>query len=108
MYDRISANIRKSWFLILGFMLFVVAIGWVAGYLFDFGSWAVAIAVIIAIAMTWGSYFSSDKIALSMSRAVPADPARYQQLHNIVEGLALAGGLPKPRVYIVNDRSEEH
>ena len=103
MYDRISSNIRKSWFLIIGFVLFVMLIGWVASYLFDFGSWAVAIAVIIAIAMTWGSYFKSDKIALSMSRAQPADPERYQQLHNIVEGLSLAGGLPKPRVYVVND-----
>ena len=103
MYDRISSNIRKSWFLIIAFVMFVVLIGWVAGYLFDFGSWAVAIAVVIAIAMTWGSYFKSDKIALSMSRAQPADPTQYQQLHNIVEGLALAGGLPKPRVYIVND-----
>lgn len=103
MYDRISSNIRKSWLLIIGFVLFVMLIGWVAGYLFDFGSWAVAIAVVIAIAMTWGSYFSSDKIALSMSRAQPADPQHYQQLHNIVEGLALAGGLPKPRVYVVND-----
>lgn len=104
MYERISANIRKSWFLIFGFIAFVVLIGWVAGYIVTgFGYYAVIIAVVISIAMTWGSYFASDKIALSMSRAVEADPTQFQQLHNIVEGLALAGGLPKPRVYVVND-----
>lgn len=103
MYERIAANIRKSWFLIIGFILFVCLIGLVAGYLTGYGYWPVGIAVIIAIAMTWGSYFASDKIALSVSRAKPADPSHYQQLHNIVEGLALAGGMPKPRVYVVND-----
>ena len=103
MHERISANIRKSWFLIIGFILFVALIGGIAGYFTGGGYYVVAIAVVISLLMTWGSYFASDKIALSMSRAVPADPSRYQQLHNIVEGLALAGGLPKPRVYIVND-----
>ena len=38
-----------------------------------------------------------------MSRAVPADPVVYKRLHNLVEGLCIAGGLPKPRVYIVHD-----
>lgn len=57
----------------------------------------------MAIVMTWGSYFASDKIALSMSRAKLADGPRYSQLHNIVEGLALAAGIPKPRVYVIDD-----
>ena len=103
MYERISSNVRKSWMLIIGFMLFVILIGWVAGMLTGFGHWLTVGAVVFAVAMTWGSYFASDKIALSMSKARPADPQRYAQLHNIVEGLAIAGGLPKPRVYIVDD-----
>ncbi|MDQ3985489.1 MAG: M48 family metalloprotease [Actinomycetota bacterium] len=105
MYDRIASNVRKSWFLIFFFTVFVVLIGWLAGYFTGFGYWALAIAVLIAIAMTWGSYFASDRIALSMSRAVPADETKYRQLHNIVEGLAIAGGLPKPRVFVVNDQA---
>lgn len=103
MYDRISSNIRKSWFLIIFFVAFVALIGWIGGQLTGFGNWVLPIAVVIAIAMTWGSYFSSDKIALSMSRAQPADPVQFRQLHNIVEGLAIAGGLPKPRVYVIQD-----
>jgi heat shock protein HtpX len=103
MYDRIASNVRKTWGLMFLFVLLVAALGWVAGYWTGWGPYGVGVAVLIAIAMTWGSYFSSDKIALSMSRAKPADPSQYAQLHNIVEGLAIGAGLPKPRVYIVED-----
>jgi heat shock protein HtpX len=61
------------------------------------------VALVIAAVMAVTSYWKSDAIALSVSRAVPADPATYQRLHNLVEGLCIAGGLPKPRVYIIND-----
>ena len=85
------------------FVLLIAGLAWVMGYWTGWGYYGVIAAVVIAILMTWGSYFSSDKIALSMSRAKPADETQYAQLHNIVEGLALAAGLPKPRVYIVED-----
>ena len=103
MYDRIASNVRKTWALMFLFVLLIAALGWAFSYWTGWGAYGVPVAVGIAILMTWGSYFSSDKIALSMSRAKPADPSEYGQLHNIVEGLTLAAGIPKPRVYIVND-----
>jgi heat shock protein HtpX len=103
MYDRISSNVRKSWLLILVFIAFVALIGLVFGYLTDFGMWGLIIAVALSLFMTWGSYYASDKIALSISRAKEADPSQYRQLHNIVEGLSIAAGMPKPRVYVVDD-----
>ena len=103
MYDRVASNVRKTWGLMFLFVLLIAALGWAFGYWTGWGAYGVPVAVGIAILMTWGSYFSSDKIALSMSRAKPADPTEYAQLHNIVEGLAIAAGLPKPRVYIVDD-----
>ena len=105
MYDRIASNHRKSWALIFVFVLMVAAIGWLFGQLTGFGISGLVIAVVIAVAMTWGSYFASDKIALSMSRAKPADEREYLQLHKIVEGLSLAAGMPKPRVYVVEDEA---
>jgi heat shock protein HtpX len=105
MYERIASNVRKTWVLILVFVAFVMVIGWFFGEFLDIGWWGLAGAVGFAIAMTWGSYFASDKIALAMSRAEPADPIRFQQLHNIVEGLCLAAGMPKPRVYVVQDQA---
>jgi heat shock protein HtpX len=103
MYERISSNVRKSWLLIGAFVVFVVLIGSVFGYTTGFGFWGPAIALVIALVMVWGSYFNSDKIALSASRASPADGTRYNQLHNIVEGLSIAAGIPKPRVYVIED-----
>ena len=105
MYDRVSRNIRKSWALIFVFILLVGAIGWVFGEFTGFGFWGLPVAVGISILMSWGAYFSSDKIALSMSRAKPADEVEDRQLHNLVEGLALGAGLPKPRVYVVEDEA---
>jgi heat shock protein HtpX len=102
-YERISSNVRKTWLLIAVFVALTLAIGFFFGIFTDSGYWGLGIAAGVAIAMTWGSYFSSDKIALSISRAKPAEGARYRQLHNIVEGLSIAAGIPKPRVYVVED-----
>lgn len=103
LHDRVARNVRKSWALVAVFILLVAAIGWVFGEFTGFGLWALPVAIGISVAMSWGAYFSSDRIALSMSRAVPADEVEDRQLHNLVEGLALGAGLPKPRVYIVED-----
>jgi heat shock protein HtpX len=104
-HERIAANVRKSWLLVGGFVAFVAVIGWLSGTYFGYGMWGLVAALGIAAAMTAGSYFSSDRVALSMSRARPADPVQFRQLHNIVEGLSIAAGIPKPRVYVVDDRA---
>jgi heat shock protein HtpX len=63
------------------------------------------IALVIAVGGSAASYWKSDAIALRMSHAQPADPTTYARLHNLVEGLCIAGGLPKPRLYVVEDDS---
>jgi heat shock protein HtpX len=103
MYERIASNVRKTWLLIAVFVLLVGVIGWLFGYYFGIGFWGLGGAVVFSILMVWGSYFSSDRVALSMSRAVPADEKTYRQLHNVVEGMAISAGIPKPRVYVVDD-----
>jgi heat shock protein HtpX len=103
MYERIDANVRRSWLLIAAFTAFVLFVGWFIGYFMGFGYWALIVAGVISVLMTWASWYSSDKITLAMSRAVPADPVNFQRLHNIVEALSLAAGIPKPSVYVVND-----
>ena len=104
MYDRVASNVRKTWGLIFVFVALVATVAFLFTFFYpEFGIWPVAIAVVVAIAMTWGSYFASDKIALGMSRAQPADPVRDRQLINIVEALSLAAGIPAPRVYVIED-----
>ena len=67
------------------------------------GPIVIAIAVVVALVMVWGGYFHSDKLAIAAAHGVPADPNDYRQLHNLVEGLCIGVGLPKPRIFIVDD-----
>lgn len=79
--------------------------GWAVDQLLGFGAPGLVIAVGFAALTTFGAYWKSDAIALAMSRAKPADPIEHARLHNLVEGLCIASGLPKPRVYIVEDNA---
>lgn len=73
------------------------------GVLVGHGTLGTVVALVFSAVTAFVSYWKSDAIALRMSRAVPADPVVYKRLHNLVEGLCIAGGLPKPRVYVIDD-----
>lgn len=103
MYEQISSNKRKSIFLIFFFLVLIGALVWIFGQITALGSLAIVPAVGIALIMTWGSYYYSDKIVLAVSRAKPVTKAEYPYLYNVVEGLAIAAGLPKPRCYVIDD-----
>jgi len=102
-FDEIRSNKRRSVLLIVVFVLVTVAIGVVVGTLIGGGPLPTIIAFVIAAFTAGVSYWKSDRIALRVSRAVPADPVTYQRLHNLVEGLCIASGLPKPAVYVIED-----
>lgn len=103
MFEQIRANKRRSVVLIAGFVLLAAAVGGIAGYLTGLGWVGSVIALLIAAGLAFASYWKADAIALAVSRAKPADPEEYRRLHNLVDGLCIAGGLPKPGVYIVDD-----
>jgi len=103
MYEQISSNKRKSFFLILFFLVLIFILAWAFGQITEYGSYALIPAFIIAVLMTIGSYYASDKIVLAVSRAKPVKKEDYPYLYNVVEGLAIAAGLPKPRCYIIDD-----
>lgn len=103
MYEQISRNKWKSFFLVLFFISLIFALTWLFGELTDLGPHGLILAIIIAVAMTFGSYYASDKIVLAISRAKPVRKEDYPYLYNVVEGLAIAAGLPKPRCYIIDD-----
>jgi heat shock protein HtpX len=108
--DEISANKRKTVLLILGTLVFVGAVGYILGLVVSSGSTeaaiaALAIALLISIGMSWTSYRYGDRIVLRTSRARAVTHEEEPRLHNVVEGLALAAGLPKPAVYIVPEQA---
>ncbi|MEJ7583158.1 MAG: M48 family metalloprotease [Acidimicrobiales bacterium] len=103
MYDQVAQNKRRSYLLIGFFVILVAAVAWAIPQLLSFGPIGFVIALVVAGGSAFVSYWKSDSVALAMSRAKPADPTTYARLHNLVEGLCIASGLPKPRVYVVED-----
>ena len=103
MFELIKANKRRSALLIASFVALLSLVGAAFGLLLGAGPWGAIIALVFSGAMAFASYWKADSIALAVSRAKPADPQQYQRLHNLVEGLCIAAGLPKPKVYIVDD-----
>jgi heat shock protein HtpX len=103
LYEQIGQNKRRTVVLVLFFVLLVAAVAVVVNLLVRGGPIGFVIAAVIAGGSAFLSYWKSDSVALAMSRAKPADPTEYARLHNLVEGLCIAAGLPKPRIYIVED-----
>ena len=103
MFELIRANKRKSVLLIAGFVVFLSLVGAAFGLLIGQGPVGTLVALVFSGGVAFASYWKADTIALAVSRAKPADPEQYQRLHNLVEGLCIAGGIPKPRIYVVDD-----
>lgn len=100
---QIAANKRRTVYVMAGFAVLIVGVVTVFDLAFAAGPVFIAIAIVVVLAMVWASYFYSDKLAIAAAHAREADPAQYRQLHNLIEELCLGVGLPKPRIYIVDD-----
>jgi heat shock protein HtpX len=105
MYEQIASNRRRTWLLIAGAFLLLGLIGYVLGLMAHAGPAGLVIALIIAGVMSIGSYRFGDKVVLASARAREVTAADQPRLHNIVEGLSIAAGIPKPRVYVIPVRA---
>ena len=102
LYTQQAKNIRRTWFLMTGFLVVVVALGWIVSQVYG-NPGILYIAVAFSLLMNITAYWFSDKIALASTGAKEADSREYLELHRLVENLAITAGLPKPRVYVIND-----
>lgn len=101
-YEEMAANKRMTFFLFVVFFALLFILGYVVSFILsDFIF--VPIFGIIAIIYILISYYNSDKIVTAISGAKPADETRFEKLHDVVEEMSLASGLPKPRVYVIDD-----
>ncbi len=101
-YAEKERNIRVTYFYLLGFFLFVIGIGWGLSYAFD-SMFILWIAVAISIIMSFTSYWYSDKIILSISKAKEIKKEDYPELYRITENLTISKGLPMPRLFVIDD-----
>ncbi len=91
--------------LILAFVIVVVLAAWGFNAVIGYGPFGILIALVVAVGLSAASYWKSDAVALAMSHARPADPVEQARLHNLVEGLCIAAGLPKPRLFVIDDEA---
>jgi len=104
-YEQIASNKRKSVVLVLGAILLLGAVGYAIGLITRQGPAWLIFGLAIAVAMSAGSYFYGDRIVLASTRARAVTPEQEPRLHNIVDGLAIAAGIPKPRAYVVPEQA---
>jgi len=98
-YDR---NIRLTWVYMTVFLVLVIGVGYVFSEALE-SPGILPFAVIFSIVMSFGSYWWSDRIVLSISGARPVDSEEDKDLYRLVENLAIAAGLPTPRIYVIDD-----
>jgi len=104
LYDQADKNTRLTWIYILGFLVFVIGIGYVfAGAMNNYA--ILVVAVLFSVLMSFASYWWSDKIVLAMSGAKEVTRENAREIHNIVENLCITAGLPVPKIYIIQDSS---
>jgi heat shock protein HtpX len=104
-YEQIASNKRRTIVLVLGAVVLLGAVGYVLGLLYQSGPLGLVIALIVAAVMTFGSWRYGDRIVLASTHAREVSPEQEPRLHNIVEGLSIAAGIRKPRVYVVPEQA---
>jgi len=105
-HEQIAANKRKTVLLFVVAIAFTALIGYTIGFLFfQGGVVGVVLATILAVALSLGSYFAGDRIVLASTGAREVTAEQEPRFHNIVEGIAIAAGVPKPRVYVVPEQA---
>ncbi len=85
------------------FIIFFLTVSYILGKALGYGLSFAGVMLVISGFMSFFSYYYSDKLVLSMSGAKPADENQYPDLVHSVENISIATGLPKPRVYVVDD-----
>ncbi|MHB8512713.1 MAG: M48 family metallopeptidase [Actinomycetota bacterium] len=114
MFEQIARNKRRSIIYVVVFFIVWMGLGALVGLAIRAGNpqstmlpiaWGIAITGAFAVLSTIFALTSGAQAVLSMAGARPATIDAYPQLHNIVEGLAIGDGIPKPAVYVIDDHS---
>ena len=104
-YEDIAANKNNTFILLFFYGILIAGLGWIIGILYGDPYTGIVIGVTASFVMTFFSYYNSDKVAILSSGAVEADRKIYPGLYYAAEGMALAAGLPAPKVYVMPSES---
>ena len=105
MYEDIRKNKVKTGIVVFAFLSIITLILYFLCYAFDFGEYAIVIALIFSGISTIATYYNCDKVVLASVKARPATKEEDLQLSNILEDLMIASGVSaKPRLYVVDSK----
>lgn len=106
-HEQISKNKIKSFFLLFFILTILILLGYFIGKIAgpDYFFIIMIFSIIFSVFYIWFGYYNSHKIALASVNAKPASHSEYPVYNNIVEALCIASGLPKPKLYIMNDNN---
>ena len=105
MYSQIAANKRKTFIIMFFFLVIVGLLAFFASTVF-FGDPSITVIVLgVAIAYAAFSYFNAGKMATAVNGAREVTEAEEPRLYRIVENLAIANGMPTPKVYVMEDQA---
>lgn len=103
LYNQISSNKRKTYFLILGFLAVIAALGYVFGLWIGISYFGIVLAVFFGGLYAVISYFAGSRMVLAATHARKAEKKEFPHLVHTVEGLAIAAGIPTPEIYVIDD-----
>ena len=106
MYEQIARNRRRTALVILGALIFAGVLGYLFSYLIA-GNGVIGLVIALAVSafLSFSSYRYGHRLVLRIARARPVSREEAPRLHNIVEGLSIAAGLPTPAVHVVPERA---
>lgn len=106
MYNQIAANKRKTWFLVALVSAILIGLIYLLGYSYGVdASTSIIVGTVFASIYSLFSYYFSDSIALSASGAKHITKDQAPELWKIIENLAIANGMPMPKVYVIPDNA---
>lgn len=103
LYELISENKRRTFLFLIIFSIFLIGIGYLFVYALEWGTIGLILIGLFVILYNIIVYYNSDKIALLSVGAIPAKEEDFKILHNVVEEVSVAAGIPKPKVYVMNE-----
>ncbi len=102
MYNQIDSNKRKTVLIMAIFFGIMLGLGWIFSQIYN-TSFFIVLAVGISLVQAWVSYYHGDAIALALSHAQAVKREQAVELYRVVENLSIAGGIPMPKVYVIDD-----
>jgi heat shock protein HtpX len=108
MHQQIINNKRKTFAFIVVFILLIGIVSYVIGEILGGGDpffryFILILGLLFSFIGSFFSYYFSDKIVLKMARAVAVDKSQEPFLYDTVEGVAMAAGIPTPKMYIIEN-----